>query len=216
MKGLLRKDWYVLCRQWRIMLIFHVIYAAVAAFSGMAFLFAAMNVFIGMMTVQTVMALDERSKWDAVAVTLPVSRKQFVLERYAVGLLSGSFVALLTAAIMTAAGLLAPGRARMIGVPGMLMVFACGCLGMALELPAIFRFGTAKGRIAMIAVMAIMGGLAGASASLTDGANLSAAGEGQLLAGVSLPLAAGVLAAALMVVAVSFAISLRVYKKREF
>ena len=72
MKGLLLKDWYVLCRQWRVMLIFHMIYAAVAAFSGMAFLFAAMNVFVGMLTVQTVMALDERSKWDSVAVTLPV------------------------------------------------------------------------------------------------------------------------------------------------
>ena len=80
MKGLLLKDWYVLRRQWRVMLVFHVIYAGLAAFSGMAFLFAAMNVFVGMLTVQTVMALDERSKWESVAVTLPVTRRQFVLE----------------------------------------------------------------------------------------------------------------------------------------
>lgn len=216
MKGLLRKDWYVLCRQWRVMLLFHVIYAGVAAFSGMAFLFAAINVFIGMLTVQTVMALDERSKWDSVAVTLPVSRRQLVLERYAVGLLSGIFVAVLTAAIMAAAGLLAPEKARFFGVSGMLIVFACGCLCMALELPVIFRFGTAKGRIWMIAVMAIVGGLTGGAAALTDGANRSRAAAGQLLAGFSLLPAAGILAAALAVVAVSFVISLKAYEKREF
>lgn len=216
MKGLLLKDWYVLRRQWRVMLVFHVIYAGLAAFSGMAFLFAAMNVFVGMLTVQTVMALDERSKWESVAVTLPVTRRQFVLERYAVGLLSGGFIALLTEAVMAAANLLSPGKARFFGVSGMLTVFACGCLCMALELPVLFKFGTAKGRIWMIAVMAIIGGLTGGAAALTDGANLNSETAGQLLAGFSLLSAAGILAAALAVVAVSFVISLKAYEKREF
>lgn len=216
MKGLLLKDWYVLRRQWRVMFVFHVIYAGLAAFSKMAFLFAAMNVFVGMLIVQTVMALDERSKWESVAVTLPVTRRQFVLERYAVGLLSGGFIALLTEAVMTAANLLSPGKARFFGVSGMLVVFACGCLCMALELPVLFKFGTAKGRIWMIAVMAIIGGLTGGATALTDGANLNSETAGQLLAGFSLLSAAGILAAALAVVAVSFVISLKAYEKREF
>ena len=216
MKGLLLKDWYVLCRQWRVMLIFHMIYAAVAAFSGMAFLFAAMNVFVGMLTVQTVMALDERSKWDSVAVTLPVSRKEFVLEKYVLGLLSGLFVTFLTAGVMLAAGLLAPGKARFFGVPGMLIVFACGCLCMALELPVIFRFGTTKGRIWMIAVMAIVGGLAGASASLTGQGDMARADAGQIMESMTGFPAAGVLAEALAIAAVSFVISLKFYEKREF
>lgn len=216
MKGLLLKDWYVLCRQWRVMLVFHMIYAAVAAFSGMAFLFAAMNVFIGMLTVQTVMVLDERSKWDSVAVTLPISRKEFVLEKYVLGLLSGLFVTFLTAGVMLAAGLLAPGKARFFGFPSMLIVFACGCLCMALELPVIFRFGTAKGRIWMVAVMALVGGMTGAAASLTDNGDMAKAEAGQIMENMTLLPAVGVLAAVLAVVAVSFVISLRAYKKREF
>ncbi len=130
--------------------------------------------------------------------------------------MSGGFIALLTEAVMAAANLLSPGKARFFGISGMLVVFACGCLCMALELPVLFKFGTAKGRIWMIAVMAIIGGLTGGAAALTDGANLNSETAGQLLAGFSLLSAAGILAAALAVVAVSFVISLKAYEKREF
>ena len=122
----------------------------------------------------------------------------------------------LAAGVMLAAGLLAPGKAQFFGVPGMLIVFACGCLCMALELPVIFRFGTTKGRIWMIAVMAIVGGLAGASASLTGQGDMARADAGQIMESMTGFSAAGVLAAALAIAAVSFVISLKFYEKREF
>ena len=72
MRGLLRKDGYMTLRYGKFFLAFILIYAGIAALSDMGMLFSLINVMIGGMLVKTLLSYEEQSRWDSMAVYLPV------------------------------------------------------------------------------------------------------------------------------------------------
>ena len=214
MKGLLVKDWYMTLRYGKFMLVITVIYAFVSAFSSMALSFGLINVMLGSMLVKTLMAYEEQNRWDCMAVSLPVTAKCIVAEKYLMHLISIAFTAVLTSRVMFAASCLS-GRGE--GLPfgsNLLFLTAAGILWLSLELPVLFRFGVNKGRIWLVALAAGILGGGGAGTSGMDPAQKEMAAG--LVAGMG-PLAAAVMfviSAGLMLI--SSRLSVRFYRKREF
>lgn len=86
MKGLILKDWYMLLKTMKTMLIFLFIYGIIGSTSdSMRSFFCVFSVVMGSLMVRSLMAYEEQSKWELLAVHLPVTTKQLVLEKYIVG-----------------------------------------------------------------------------------------------------------------------------------
>lgn len=213
MKGLLLKDWYMLVKEVKYYVPFTVIYAMLAAFTGMPIMFVMINVMLGSMIVKSLMAREEQNKWDRMAVNLPVTAREMVMEKYLIGLL-GTFAANAASFLVLLAVRFAFQRNTELPLfPFFMIYMGFGAIYLAGELPVLFKFGTANGRIVFMAVVALLAGVsAGVSSALSESANL----ENGMQPAELLTVAAVLLIIAAAAVAVSIRLSVSFYKKREF
>ena len=215
MRGLLRKDGYMTLRYGKFFLAFILIYAGIAALSDMGMLFSLINVMIGGMLVKTLLSYEEQSRWDSMAVYLPVTAGSIVAEKYVVGLISVALTSLLTAGTIAAVCGLA-GRETILPVgTHTLFLMGAGTLWLALELPVLFKFGVNRGRtwftLLTVLIAGLMGGAGAASAGRFEGMERTGSHPAALTA-----VMAAFLAAALILTAFSARLSVRFYRKREF
>ena len=82
MKGLLLKDWFVIWKQCRYLLFVPAVFLAVSALSDDSQFFAIFAFLLSAMYPMTVMGLDEQSKWERYALTMPFRRRDLVLSKY--------------------------------------------------------------------------------------------------------------------------------------
>lgn len=205
MIGLLRKDLFVADKSSRLLLVLAVLFSAAPNLGAFGNTYALM---MAIMLPLNSIAYDERCKWDRYAAMLPYRASQIVWSKY---VLSGMYTLLGEAIILCGAlirNIIKPGSvdwpdtlmtAALLGVVMLLII--------AIALPAIYRFGSEKGRLVMFLVMGAAVGIAG----VVIGAVL---GELEItLPPVQVLAAAG---AAIVVAAVffSFRLSVRFYKKR--
>ena len=196
MKGLLRKDIYMLAKYNRLFLLAVFVMAVAAAVTGSSFFTVYVGVLAGVLPI-TALAYDDREKWCTYCETMPVTRAQFVAEKY--------ILALIVAAAVTAllgAGWLISGRSAALTpvlLPVILLAPSTVCL------PLFFRLGAERGRAAYMIVIVLACVGAGVISQDGQGAQLS------LGAGGTLALLGGMAA----VFAASWALSTAAYKKRE-
>lgn len=213
MKGLLLKDWYMLVKEVKYYVPFTVIYAMLAAFTGMPIMFVMINVMLGSMIVKSLMAREEQNKWDSMAVNLPVTAREMVMEKYLIGLL-GTFATNAASFLVLLAVRFAFQRNTELPLfPFFMIYMGFGVIYLAGELPVLFKFGTANGRIVFMAVVAL---LAGVSAGVSSALNESVSLENGMQPAELLTVAAVLLIIAAAAVAVSIRLSVSFYKKREF
>lgn len=213
MKGLLLKDWYMLVKEVKYYVPFTVIYAMLAAFTGMPIMFVMINVMLGSMIVKSLMAREEQNKWDRMAVNLPVTAREMVMEKYLIGLL-GTFATNAASFLVLLAVRFAFQRNTELPLfPFFMIYMGFGAIYLAGELPVLFKFGTANGRIVFMAVVAL---LAGVSAGVSSALNESVSLENGMQPAELLTVAAVLLIIAAAAVAVSIRLSVSFYKKREF
>lgn len=212
MKGLLLKDWYMVLRYWKAMFVFNIIYAIIASLSSKALVFAFLNIMLGTMVVKSLMAYEEQNKWDSLAVSLPVTGEQLVLEKYLMGFLGALTTSIITAVIMSITGIFFERKAGFLLWQNLLMFVAVGMLLLAFELPVLFKFGVNRGRLwftAAVAIVAVVGG--GIGGILEENQEIPAWLGGSVVSGIAI---AAVLGAAAIFISVR--LSVRFYKKREF
>lgn len=214
MKGLLLKDWYMFVKEVKFYVPFTAIYALVAAFSSMSMMFVMINVMLGSMIVKSLMAREEQNKWDSMAVSLPVTAKELVTEKYLIGLMGTLGCNVISFLILIFVRL---GFQRNMDIPlfpFFMIYIGFGMIYLAGELPVLFRFGTTNGRLVFLAVVCLLAGIsAGVSSALSESVrNL----EQGIQAGELLAAALVLIAAAVLAVAGSVRLSVRFYEKREF
>ncbi|MBQ9647974.1 MAG: ABC-2 transporter permease [Oscillospiraceae bacterium] len=153
MKGLLLKDWYLTVKYLRIYLIGIALFLATSVFNPQnSFFMAYPSVMVAMMPV-TLYSYDDREKWTVYAQAFPVSRAQYVTEKYLYGAICTALYLALQAVLYLAFDREGLGDAVTVAI-------SLGLLASAIMLPILFRFGAEKGRIAyLVFAGAVFGGV---------------------------------------------------------
>lgn len=205
MIGLLKKDLYVADKSGRLLLFLALLFSAIPSLGAFGNTYAMMLAF--MMPMNSI-AYDERCKWDRYAAMLPYRPEQIVWSKY---VLSYLFTLLAECIIILGAAI----RSRLSvsfdlveEIQMGLMLIAAMVFITALGLPALYRFGSEKGRLVMILVL---GAGIGVALGITDLFN-------KIPGQPKMPFQAGILlaaAAAAIITLVSFRLSVHFYKNRQ-
>lgn len=206
MKGLLIKDWYLIKKLCRMVIVMDVIFVVFSLFDERNLFFSYYCCLITGITPISLISYDEQGKWDIYAGTLPYSRAQLVSVKYLVGLLCSAFILILLAVAQAAkrvyTGSFVPGEYF-----SMFAVLASLCLLLpALVFPLVFKFGAEKGRIFNMIVI----GVACAISALASTYNIAK----PVKLSFSLPSVLFLVIAALLYF-LSWRLSIRLYAKRE-
>ena len=193
MKSLLLLDWYTLWKQLKLFLFFIVFYAAISL-AGQSYSFLGFSVLFLCMMPYYLLQLNDSTRVDALLLLMPVGRQTVVAERYVTALLSAACAL----PIFLAAWLVMGGEAVAL---------------LALLLPLAYKFGATKSRMLMLVMLALFFSTSGIiSGLLTEDNGLPEIAIDHwvgILARFALP-------AALVLLGVSYLVSLRIYQKREF
>lgn len=150
MKGLLKRDLYLISGNLRFYICFIAVIGILTAFTDMNSSFLGLYVVIfAMSTVTGLFSYDEFNHWTAYAAVVPGGRKKMVDARYLLLLLTVAVVL----AIQVLVGLLGREKgvltmAALYG--GMLLIYA------AVTMPINYHFGGTRARMAMIVVVAVL------------------------------------------------------------
>ena len=207
MKGLLLKDWYVAkkhCRMYPILTIGFLVLSFVQR-DNYFFVFYPC-ILCGMLPVN-LLAYDEQGKWDVYSGTLPYTKAQLVSVKYLMGLLTQAVVVAATAVFQ----MIAMHRYGTFSMEEYLALLCTlvmlSCLSNAISLPFMFRFGVEKGRLAYLVMIGVVcaGGLISSDVMLAA------------LEKNTSPLAIMGMGAAVSVLlyALSWVLSIKLYQKRE-
>ncbi len=208
MKGLLLKDIYMAARYCRVYPVILLVFAAVSVMGQGNFLFLAYPMMLAGVVPVNLLAYDEKSRWDTYCHVFPYTRRQLVSVKYLIAF----FALIITLLISAAAQVL---KLAVVGGDWNLLLPTLGILAVAgliqpsLLLPAMFRYGTEKGRIYFYALIVVFFGGFGAVGALGDASGLL---TGNVISGF-VPV---FLVAALLLFFLSWELSVRFYRKREF
>lgn len=200
MKALLVKDLLTLKGQAKSLLLVLAVWFIISFVNGSGLFFTSLSVIYGMLLPLTTLSIDEKSRVERYMMSMPVTRAELALSRYALGLLG-----------LLALGVLGIGASLVIGdslEEALGASAACFCLAVLLlgvTLPLVYKFGTDKARVVCIAVYMVTFLAVGFIAARFGIELDDLSGAFFLLPFLSLA-----------VLALSAAVSLGIYKKREF
>ncbi len=156
MKGLLLKDWYLICRHCRAYLMILVVFLGIGLFSPESIFFLYYPVLMAGSIPVTLLSYDSMSRWESYSRTFPYSEGQLVAAKYLISLLAVLVTSLVT---VLACGLrmgAQGGLDLMVLLQMSCVVLALGLLTPALMLPWVFKFGAEKGRIVFYVVLVLL------------------------------------------------------------
>ena len=200
MKALLIKDLLTLKGQAKSLLLVLAVWFVISYINGSGLFFTALSVIYGMLLPLTTLSVDEKSRVERYMMSAPVTRAELALSRYVLGLLG-----------LLALGVLGVGASLVIGdslaeaIGASAACFFLAVLLLGVTLPLVYKFGTDKARIISIVIYMVTFLAVGFIAS-RFGIELDELSGAFFL----LPLLS------LTVLAASVAVSLGIYKKKEF
>lgn len=207
MSGLLLKEFYMAWKYCRLHLVITVLFLGLAMFSLSDNLFllvypCALASFIPV----TLQSYDTQSRWNVYFETLPTSRAQYVSAKYLIGLILGEFLLALTGLSQLLAMKLS-GEGSLYQLLSLLSALQFLAIAPpALCLPLIFKWGVEKGRILFLVMIGIVfGGSAALALGVEDGGSFSLPGN----------LSVWLLLGAIVLYALSWRLSIRLYRSRE-
>lgn len=207
MKGLLRKDAYMLWKVGKPFFLICIVFLAVLVYAESNLTFALFPCLMAGILPVTLISYEERDKWQSYSALLPVSRAQLVSEKYifTLLLLCGWFALLAVVFIVRSIWLHVPLSDSPIQT--FLLFAAFGLCLPAVLLPAVFKLGTEKARIFYIVILCIFGALFGFIGARTN--------AGDFIFTAPLNFGAPVFFGVLVLFAASWALSVRLFQKRN-
>lgn len=159
MLGLVKKDLLMIKGNLRQAILFLIVFIILALQENN--IIVIVPVFVSMMIFMTTFSYDEYNKWEAYAISLPVSRKNIVKAKYFASIILWVIALLVTVVITGIMGIFEQNLnySEMFG-----MILGCVFSIVLLEavmFPLIFKFGVEKGRIGLFvgvfAIAALLG-----------------------------------------------------------
>ena len=209
MLGLVKKDLLMIKGNMRQVILFLVVFLILAFQENN--IIVIVPVFVSMIVFITTFSYDEYNKWDAYAISLPVSRKNIVKAKYVASIILWAIALLVTVVITGIMGLFEQ-NINYFEMFGMILgcVFSIVLLE-AIMFPLIFKFGVEKGRIGLFVGVFAIAGLLGFIFTGIDLEN--ATGFIEIFNKyyyILIPLAAVIL------LVISYFVSKKIYLKKEF
>lgn len=215
MKGLLIKDLLLLKNQQRFFLLFFLMSAGMllADFNSV-FVINYVTMIFSLFTLSSI-SYDEFDNGYAFLFTLPITRNQYAAEKYVFGLVTGGFAWIMVtifAVIMN----FVRGRAGTVELVGTAFLYLfISLLFLAVVVPVQLKFGAEKGRIVLICIIGAIfaAGFVMIRAAKTlqlDFLSIAAASISSGLVVAAVPLIC------LAAVFVSYLISVKIMKKKQF
>ena len=203
MKGLIRKDLYMIWNYGRALLAMSAIFLAVSVVAEDNYFFVIYPVLFGGVLPVTLISYEERDGWNSFCDAMPISRKTVVNERFLMTLLCFLTLYVLTLAVQSAV-LLPKGREAEL-VQLVCTLPGVGLLAPAVMIPVTLRWGVERGRIVYYIFIGVFVALG------LIGANYMGSLSGEI-SGIGMWILPALAAAAF---AISWLISARIYEKRE-
>lgn len=155
MKGLLIKDFLLLRAYGRSLLLLLLLFLSIGVTSGTGMIVGIVMIESIMLAVST-FSYDDMAKWNTYMLSMPVSRKTAVREKYVLALLLGLMGIVLSLLTGLLAGAIRGGvdwKELGWAVAACLMI---ACLYLSVMLPLTFRYGAEKMRILLLAVFFVL------------------------------------------------------------
>lgn len=214
MKGLLLKDLYALSgyrKQYAMVLGFMALWSVFMK----SFSFLAMYaILLGGMLVVTLMTMDENTHFNRYALTMPISLKTMVKEKYAafiICMVSGAALAFLVELLVMETPW-SEGKIEWVMLAVMVTFFT---VAYSIYFPIVYKFGVEKARYTYIVIMILMGAIVFGAVRLTgDEPIIIFAGFSAVLEALCLIGMLFVLDAAAIIV--SYHVTLKVAKNKEW
>lgn len=206
MKGLILKDLYALQKYCKNVIIILLVFVCVGFFStGTNGFFISYPCILGSILPVTLLAYDEKEKWNSYAQTLPVTKGQYVSGKYIIGLITTSFFLVITS-IVYIIKMIQQNLFSFNEYLNTLFGILIFCLIMSAFIPPfVFKFGTQKGKIIYLTAVGIICGVFIVSESYSDASLLSL---------IKIPIA-GVLGICVVLYVLSWILSIKFYQSRE-
>ena len=216
MKGLLIKDILNLKSYMKQLIVIFVFFTAYGIFMKNGIFVGAMFTMILSMQVITTMSYDDYAKWDKYALTMNITRKDVVLSKYVLfimfiltGILIGIISSLVINSFVDVPMSIEEILITSVIVPAIFSMLFC------IVIPIVFKNGTEKARIIMMAIFFIPAILIFLVAKIAETSNIPMPDENTLYTLFKvLPIVLVVLAVAACFI--SYKISLKIYSKKEF
>lgn len=217
MKGLLIKDLNLMKNMLRVMIaiiVFSVVFSTLG--ENLFFCMGYVSVFVAIFSVSTI-SYDEYDNGFAYLFSFPFERKHYVQEKYLFGL-GMIVVGVLVSAITSFA--ISEFKGQLVTAPEWIAVsVASMCMAIfmiSLVLPSHIKYGSEKGRVAMIVIFLVLGVVGGGVYGFSEMAGIDLEGmlEELFYSPVKMVLTAGVVS--IVVMSVSYLVSVKVIEKKEF
>ena len=149
MLGLVYKDLMVMRRTLLLYGAMGIVYGYIAIYGDQYGMVFALMMIVSAMVPVSAISYDERSKWDKIVNTMPLSRKEVVLSKYVLAIL----LTAISSVIIFAFYMLVPEmpleeKAVITAVMAMMAMIYQAAL-----MPVMFKFGSEKGRTMMLAIL---------------------------------------------------------------
>lgn len=209
MKALLLKELLMIKQRMVMFIVFIVIFCGIGL-TGNCGTLSIMSAFFGMFLFGH-LNYDEQSKWHIYSIAMPYGRKTIVSSKYTSMIISAVFSTVLAVVTLTVAAAL--GKAELSAELFIIYVATSLVIGLvypSLLLPVAFKFNSEKSRMVMIFVSAIMGGLLGVymSSDFTTKTLEKISKYSSILPFI-------LLAVAVVLFALSWFASVKIYEKRD-
>ena len=213
MKGLLKKEWFVLWNK-PVMIILPLALFIIMGFMSKSFVMIMyLPLYAGILPVSLI-TTDETSRWERFALGMPYSRKDIVSAKYLM-----SVLLVLGCTALTAVLLLLILNSTLTGTQYILLIAAALAISVILPsvlLPLNLKFGTAKARIVLAVLLAVSGCLSAAAFTSEGEDPFSAIAKITALQIDMRLLALLIIAAAAVLMTVSWAASVMIYRRKQF
>lgn len=218
MKGLLIKDFYMIWKQAKFMLLLVLVYTVLGAFGTNMFWSVFAVLFVSMLPV-TALGLDERSRWASYEAMLPYSRKEIVISKYIFGMTGAGIIIALHVILMILSQIVKGDAVQPAEVFRMFVsLFMTASFFLGTNLPIMFKLGVEKGRMwYLMSIVVMMGGGSFVVSVLNEENNTNAgtifelANIGSIAGGLEIIL----FALGIALLRISVTIAVRMYEKKE-
>ncbi len=156
MKGLLLKDIYGLKKFWKTAVVFVGIFFLIGMMNGSeaSFVSGMIVIYAAMLTI-TSFAIEEAAMWNQYALSMPLNRFTMVLEKYILSIILSLCGVLLSAVMVLMMSLVTQQKVSSEVFLSIGMVFFVGMILVSFFIPLLYRFGSEKARLMLFLFFAI-------------------------------------------------------------